>query len=63
MPKDSIELEIPQGRQSFPVEQADEILRMKFNGGWQLPADSEWTWSESRGFEKKPSKKSKKDEA
>lgn len=48
-----IELEIPQGKQSFPVEQADNILRMKFNGGWHLPADSEWQWSEERGFEKK----------
>lgn len=48
-----IELEIPQGRKSFPVEQADGLLRMKFNGGWKLPEDSEWTWSAERGFEKK----------
>ena len=48
-----IELEIPQGRKSFPVEQADALLRMKFNGGWKLPGDSEWTWSAEKGFEKK----------
>ena len=35
-----IELEIPQGRVAFPVEQADGLLRMKFNGGWKLPEDS-----------------------
>lgn len=51
--ENKIELEIPQGRQEFPVEQADTLLRMKFNGGWRLPADSEWTWSAERGFEKK----------
>lgn len=51
-----IELEIPQGRQSFPVEQADAVLRMKFNGGWHLPEDSEWTWSAEKGFEKKAPK-------
>ena len=48
-----IELEIPQGRVAFPVEQADGLLRMKFNGGWKLPEDSEWTWSAEKGFEKK----------
>ena len=51
-----IELEIPQGRQQFPVEQADTLLRMPFNGGWKLPEDSEWTWSAEKGFEKKGKK-------
>lgn len=55
-----IELEIPQGRQQFPVEQADTLLRMKFNGGWKLPEDSEWTWSAEKGFEKKAVKGGKK---
>ena len=54
-----IELEIPQGRKAFPVEQADALLRMKFNGGWHLPEDSEWTWSAEKGFEKKASKATK----
>ena len=54
-----IELEIPQGRESFPVEQADALLRMKFNGGWKLPEDSEWTWSAEKGFEKKAPKAAK----
>ena len=48
-----IELEIPQGRVAFPVEQADALLRMKFNGGWKLPEDSEWSWTAEKGFEKK----------
>lgn len=47
-----IVLEIPQGRVAFPVEQADGILRMRVNGGWKLPEDSEWTWSAEKGFEK-----------
>ena len=53
-----IELEIPQGRKSFHVEQADALLRMKFNGGWKLPEDSEWAWTSEKGFEKKEGKKS-----
>ena len=52
-----ITLEIPQGRKAFPVEQADGLLRMKFNGGWKLPEDSEWTWCAERGFEKKGKRK------
>ena len=48
-----IDMEIPQGKTAFPVEQADALLRMKFNGGWKLPEDSEWTWSAEKGFEKK----------
>ena len=51
-----IELEIPQGSHQFPVEQADALLRMKFNGGWKLPEDSEWTWTPEKGFEKKAPK-------
>ena len=52
-----IELEIPQGRKAFSVEQADALLRMKFNGGWKLPEDSEWAWSAENGFEKKSKRK------
>lgn len=54
-----IELEIPQGRVAFPVEQADALLRMKFNGGWKLPEDSEWAWTPEKGFEKKAPKAAK----
>lgn len=54
-----IELEIPQGRMAFPIEQADALLRMKFNGGWNLPEDSEWTWTPEKGFEKKAPKATK----
>ena len=55
-----IELEIPQGKTAFPVEQADALLRMKFNGGWKLPEDSEWTWTPEKGFEKKAAGKTAK---
>ena len=54
-----IELEIPQGREKFAIEDADMLLRMKFNGGWKLPEDSEWTWSAEKGFEKKAPKATK----
>ena len=54
-----IELEIPQGKTAFPVEQADALLRMKFNGGWKLPEDSEWTWNPEKGLEKKAPKAAK----
>ena len=53
-----IELEIPQGRQQVPMEQADTLLRMPINGGWKLPEDSEWTWCAEKGFEKKGKKES-----
>ena len=48
-----IELEIPQGRQTFSIEEADTLLRMPINGGWKLPEDSEWSWSAEKGFEKR----------
>lgn len=51
-----IELEAKNGRQSFPVEQADAILRMPYHGTWHLPEDSEWAWSAEKGFEKKAPK-------
>ena len=54
-----IELEAKNGRQSFPVEQADAVLRMPYHGTWHLPEDSEWTWSAEKGFEKKASKAAK----
>ena len=53
-----VELEIPQGRMAFPIEQADALLRMTFNGGWKLPEDSEWGWTPEKGFEKKGKKES-----
>ena len=54
-----IELEIPQGRQAFSIEEADTLLRMPINGGWKLPEDSEWTWTPEKGFEKKAPKAAK----
>ena len=55
-----IELEAKNGRQSFPVEQADAILRMPYHGTWHLPEDSEWTWTPEKGFEKKAAGKTAK---
>ena len=48
-----IELIVEDYRRSFPVEQADELLRIRNNGGWKLPEDSEWAWTPEKGFEKK----------
>lgn len=53
-----IELIVEDYRRPFPLEQADELLRLKINGGWKLPEDSEWTWSAEKGFEKKGKKES-----
>ena len=51
-----VELEIPQGRLAFSMEEADTLLRMPINGGWKLPEDSEWGWTPEKGFEKKAGK-------
>ena len=48
-----IELIVEDYRRSFPIAQADELLRLKINGGWKLPEDSEWGWTAEKGFEKK----------
>ena len=55
-----IELIVEDYRRSFPVEQADELLRIRNNGGWNLPEDSEWTWTPEKGFEKKAAGKTAK---
>ena len=55
-----IELIVEDYRRSFPVEQADELLRIRNNGGWKLPEDSEWTWTPEKGFEKKAAGKAVK---
>ena len=54
-----IELIVEDYRRSFPVEQSDELLRIRNNGGWHLPEDSEWTWTPEKGFEKKAPKAAK----
>lgn len=51
-----IELIVEDYRRSFPIAQADELLRLKINGGWKLPDDSEWSWTAEKGFEKKGKK-------
>ena len=48
-----IELIVEDYRRSFPIAQADELLRLKINGGWKLPEDREWSWTAEKGFEKK----------
>lgn len=56
-----IELIVEDYRRSFPIAQADELLRLKINGGWKLPEDSEWSWTAEKGFEKKGGKAAKRD--
>ena len=51
-----IELIVEDYRRSFPIAQADELLRLKINGGWKLPEYSEWGWTAEKGFEKKGKK-------
>ena len=48
-----IDLEVDGYIKQFPVESADKLLRMKFNGGWKLPENSEWSWTAEKGFEKR----------
>ena len=48
-----IDLEVDGYIKQFPVESADKLLRMKFNGGWKLPENSEWSWTAENGFEKR----------
>ena len=48
-----IELECRDGRKSFSITHADNILRMKFHASWHLPEDSEWSWTAEKGFEKR----------
>lgn len=55
-----IELECIDGRKKFSVEHADNILRMKFHASWNLPEDSEWTWSAEKGFEKRKAENGKR---
>jgi hypothetical protein len=55
-----IELIVEDYRREFPVEQADELLRIKRNGGSKLPEDREWSWTPEKGFEKKAAGKGAK---
>lgn len=42
----SVKLVVPalEMEATFEVEHAERLLRMKNNGGWQLPADSEFVF-------------------
>ena len=42
--------------QEFTLAHAERILRMENNGGWQLPEDSEFTYTKENGINIKSDK-------
>ena len=53
-------LESAIGKREFDVEQANHLLAMKPNGGWHLPASSEFIYTEGNGIEHRGNKKKDK---
>ena len=45
-------------KQEFGIEHAERLLGMgpQFNGGWELPSDSNYTYSEENGIRVKSDK-------
>lgn len=41
----------------FTIEHANRLLRMRNNGGWQLPKDSNFKFSNEHGIECRTNKK------
>nr|DAZ59523.1 MAG TPA: hypothetical protein [Caudoviricetes sp.] len=41
----------------FTIEHANRLLRMQNNGGWQLPKDSDFKFTNSNGIEHRRNKK------
>ena len=44
-------------RQTFEINHAERLLRMPNNGGWQLPKDSDFKFTNDNGIEYKRNKK------
>lgn len=44
-------------RQSFSLDHAERLLRMPNNGGWMLPADSRYEYTEANGLRRKKKQK------
>ena len=58
-----VTLEVPEHNmtESFSVEHAERILRMKNNGGWQLPEKSKYTFDSKNGIRIRTTKKEPED--
>ena len=56
-------LEVPQHgiKQDFEIDHAERILRMKNNGGWQLPENSKYVLTQ-HGLERRRNKKTNRGE-
>lgn len=46
--------------EEFEVSHAERLLRMKNNGGWQLPKNSEYQFSKENGLTKRDKKQDTK---
>lgn len=59
VPSKPVTLVVPEHNmeQSFSVEHAERLLRMKNNGGWQLPEKSKYTFDSKNGIRIKSTKK------
>ena len=42
--------------QEFEVGHAERLLRMKNNGGWELPKDSKYEYNETNGIKRRANK-------
>lgn len=40
----------------FPIDQAERILRLRNGGGWALPEDSEFIYTNENGITNRPNK-------
>lgn len=47
----TVVLESVIGKREFDIEHANRLLAMKPNGGWHLPSDSDFTYTEGNGIE------------
>jgi hypothetical protein len=46
--------------QEFEIKHAERLLRMKNNGGWQLPKNSDFKFTNDNGIEYRGNKKTDK---
>ena len=51
-----VELEVADSdlKRTFTFEHAEALLRLQNNGGWRLPADSNFKFSQENGVELRP---------
>ena len=58
--KTMVVLESVIGKREFDIEHANRLLAMKPNGGWHLPSDSEYIYTEGNGIEHQGNKRKDK---